>query len=1014
MKSKKILHLLTLLALAFSLLMSTTTAHAFATIWYVKSTGDGVATPANCPGNGCRLRDAIAAAAPGDTILFNLPAPSIIALTNLELSIQKALTIQGPGSSQLTIHGNDVSHIFAISDPLNDDINVTISNMALAHGRALDTNGGAILNQNATVYLNNLVITDNAVVSGVFNFLRGGGIYNGGVMTINNSQITNNTAPSSGGIYSSYGTTLTMTNVTVSGNRVSGGSAYGGGVVLDSDAGTSYASTANFDQVYITNNTADLGYGGLMIGNSANATITNSSISGNSAAEVGGVFIVSNASVTMSNTTISNNQSLAGNSGGIYVSPSASLTMTDSTISGNSAFGERGGVHGANTSTINLNNVTVSGNSASSAGGLDIEGTANLANVTITGNSVSANTGGMRVYGTANLNNVTLAGNSANNNTGGIYVSGSATVNIKNSIMADNTAPFTADCDGNINSQGYNLFENVDVANCIISGATSSNIIGVDPMLGALIDNGGSTLTMSLLPGSQAIDAANNTTCASEDQRSFLRPQDGDGDDTNVCDMGALEYAPYPVVFSITRVNPNPTSAVSVDYSVKFSEPVSNVDLGGFNITTTGVTGANIANVTGSGLDYTVTVNTGTGSGAIQLELIDDDSILSSFSGDPLGGPGTVNGSANGQTYDIDKTAPTILSSLRTSATPTNLASVDFTVTFSESVTGVNAGDFSLTTTGVSGAAVSGVSGSGSVYTISVNTSSGDGTIRLDVLDDDTIVDVVLNPLGAGFTSGETYTVTKIIPPPTTLVNSVLPTSRTVPVSTMATIFNTVINAGTNTAAGITLSMSPVPAGTFVYQQTDCATNAIIGSPNPSLDLAPGQVLCYVLSFTPSATFSATSVHIQAQAANAPSTNLLTGINTWLLRATDTLGPDIIALTTTTDFHQVACSGANAFAVALSNVGAAATGDITVTANTGSATLPLSISISETDPATGVVIGDHILQSVGAGENRTVAVFVTFNGCVAFDPAANRIFIEFRDASNNVVGSTSTAVSTNR
>ena len=362
----------------------------------------------------------------------------------------------------------------------------------------------------------------------------------------------------------------------------------------------------------------------------------------------------------------------------------------------------------------------------------------------------------------------------------------------------------------------------------------------------------------------------------------------------------------------------------------------------------------------------------------------------------------------------IDSIGPTISSILRANSNLTDLASVDFTVTFSEPVTGVDAADFTVTTTGVSGTAVSGVSGTGSVYTVTVNTGSGNGTIRLDVLADNTIVDAALNPLGAGFTNGETYIVLKTTPLPTTLVNSVLPTSRTVPVGTMATIFNTVINAGLETAYGVTLSMSPTPVGTFVYQQTDCATNAIIGTPNPSLVLAPGGVLCYVLSFTPSATFSATSVHIQAQAINGPSTNLLTGINTWLLRATDTLGPDIIALTTTTDFHQVSCSGANAFAVALSNVGAAATGDITVTANTGSATLPLSISISETDPATGAVIGDHILQSVGAGENRTVAVFVTFNGCIAFDPAANRIFIEFRDASNNVVGSTSTAVSTGR
>ena len=257
------------------------------------------------------------------------------------------------------------------------------------------------------------------------------------------------------------------------------------------------------------------------------------------------------------------------------------------------------------------------------------------------------------------------------------------------------------------------------------------------------------------------------------------------------------------------------------------------------------------------------------------------------------------------------------------------------------------------------------------------------------------------------------FTITVNSPaPPTALVNSVLPTSRSVQVGTLATIFNTVVNAGANPAIGVTLSMASAPAGTFSYQQTDCATNATIGGLNPSLDVAPGGVLCYVLSFTPSATFAATNVHIQAQASNASSTNLLTGINTWLLRSTSVAGPDIIALTTTTDFHQVACTGANVFAVALSNVGVAATGDITVTANTGTAILPLSISISEIDSVTAAVIGDNVLQNVGAGENRSVAVFVTFNGCVPFDPAVNRIFIEFRDAANNVVGSTSTAVST--
>jgi hypothetical protein len=299
---------------------------------------------------------------------------------------------------------------------------------------------------------------------------------------------------------------------------------------------------------------------------------------------------------------------------------------------------------------------------------------------------------------------------------------------------------------------------------------------------------------------------------------------------------------------------------------------------------------------------------------------------------------------------------------------------------------------------------------------VTVSTGSGNGTIRLDVVDDDSIKDASNNPLGGvglgngNFASGETYTVVKT---PTTLVNSVLPTSRSVQVGTTATVFNTVLNGGSSAAVGVTLSMANSPSGTFAYQESNCATNVLVGAMNPVLEIPAGQARCYVLFFTPSAPFASTDVHIRAQAANAPATSLLPGINTWSLRATSSAGPDIIALTTTTDFHQIACNGIKPFAVAMSNVGGA-TSQVTVTADTGSTSLPLSILIQESNPATGVIIGDNILQNVGAGENRTVVVWVTFHGCTSFDPATHRIFIRFKDASNNLIGSTSTAVSTNR
>ncbi|MBI5825195.1 MAG: hypothetical protein HZB18_14290 [Chloroflexi bacterium] len=109
-----------------------------------------------------------------------------------------------------------------------------------------------------------------------------------------------------------------------------------------------------------------------------------------------------------------------------------------------------------------------------------------------------------------------------------------------------------------------------------------------------------------------------------------------------------------------------------------------------------------------------------------------------------------------------DTTPPTVTSITRASANPTSATSVNFTVSFSEAVTGVDGSDFIPTTTGVSGSAVSGFSGSGSSYTVSVNTGTGNGTIRLDVNSSGTgIVDANSNPFSAGFTSGEVYTVSK-------------------------------------------------------------------------------------------------------------------------------------------------------------------------------------------------------------------------------------------------------------
>jgi len=177
-----------------------------------------------------------------------------------------------------------------------------------------------------------------------------------------------------------------------------------------------------------------------------------------------------------------------------------------------------------------------------------------------------------------------------------------------------------------------------------------------------------------------------------------------------------------PSVSAITRQNNSTTNAQSVNYLVTFSESVSGVDAADFTLTTN-LSGASITNVSGSGNAYTVTVNTGSGDGTLRLDLTDNDSILNSLSL-PLGGTGAANGNfLNGETYTVDKTAPAITSILLANTSPTNAATVDFLVTFTEPVTGVDAGDFAVITN--AGASISNVNGSGASYTVSVANGNG-------------------------------------------------------------------------------------------------------------------------------------------------------------------------------------------------------------------------------------------------------------------------------------------------
>ncbi len=226
-----------------------------------------------------------------------------------------------------------------------------------------------------------------------------------------------------------------------------------------------------------------------------------------------------------------------------------------------------------------------------------------------------------------------------------------------------------------------------------------------------------------------------------------------------------------PSVVSILRLDPSPASASVVRFSVNFSKEVSGVDTGDFTFFTTGtVANAAIAEVNGAGKTFTVIVNTGTGDGTLRLDLLDNDSILDSDL-NPLGGSGAANGNfTSGESYNINRSAPFLISSLRADPSPTAAGTVRYTLAFSEPVSGVDVADFSLPASGVVEASVASISGADSTYIVTINTGSGSGFFRLDLIDNDSILDaggMPLGGIGAGngnFLTGEIYDVERFSP----------------------------------------------------------------------------------------------------------------------------------------------------------------------------------------------------------------------------------------------------------
>ena len=272
--------------------------------------------------------------------------------------------------------------------------------------------------------------------------------------------------------------------------------------------------------------------------------------------------------LTLTDTTVRDNK--AGVGGGIS-NFFGTATLINSTVSGNTAVasGSGGGIYSAG--NLALINSTVSGNDAGSGGGIYNDGNATLTNSTVTDNSATDDSAG--------------AGG------GGIYNLVVGNVILTNTIVAAQAAG--ADCFGGpITSGGNNLDSD---GSCNLSTVQNDMPEG-DVNLGPLQDNGGPAETHALLPGSDAIDAGNDTVCQTPppagaggvDQRGEPRPADGDRDGIAVCDIGSFEVQaegaePPPELpelpdLTIAKACLDDTSAGDADFNILVMQLEAAVD----------------------------------------------------------------------------------------------------------------------------------------------------------------------------------------------------------------------------------------------------------------------------------------------------------------------------------------------------------------------------------------------------------------------------------------------------
>ena len=369
-------------------------------------------------------------------------------------------------------------------------------------------------------------------------------------------------------------------------------------------------------------------------GNGVGATNTGR---GGAIYNVGGTMVITNSILTGNSAA---NGGALNNAASAAPAVPANLTLINCIVSNNSATSSGSAMQNFSTSQLHLRNTTVNNNTTSStgiAGAIQANGTVTITNSTFSGNTAPAGTGGAVYYNGTSLilTNSTLAFNSSSVGGGGFHRTGTAaTANVRNTIISNNAgAAATLDAFGAVTSQGNNIIHNVGAS----TGWVASDQQNVDPLISPLGFYGGFGLTHHPLSTSPALNAGNNcvvdASCTAAnppvavttDERGVRRPFGA------TVDIGAVEVSSaYVATLPSAEVN-DPYSFTLVPVNGGFTYSVSNGSFGGVMLTSgASTTLAGTPAVVGA-FNATVLMVGGTGQASqnYRLNVLTDSTVVS-------------------------------------------------------------------------------------------------------------------------------------------------------------------------------------------------------------------------------------------------------------------------------------------------------------------------------------------------------------------------------------------------